>query len=204
MTLHLVRLLVSKYVLWIMLAIPAWPYLSELLMPDRYYPEMMQRSGLLSIQLLALTLSVSPISLLLRFWSPLKPVALWLLRNRRYFGLASAAYALIHTLLYLRQIAFDWELAWLEGLEWPFATGWISLFLLAAISVISNDYFVRKLASHWKNLQRFSYIAVIAGFIHWLMLDFFIRDAMQWIIPLAILKCVQITFRANLLNTSNN
>ncbi|MGI9353377.1 MAG: ferric reductase-like transmembrane domain-containing protein [Rhizobiaceae bacterium] len=200
---QLPKLFSSKFLLWALLAFPAWPFVSEIVTPDRYYPEMMQRSGLWSIQLLVFTLAITPVSKVLRPWSSSRPFGLWLLRNRRYFGLASAFYALIHTLLYLRQVSYDWKLVWLEGLEWPFATGWISLLMLVIVASVSNDTAIKKLGKHWKNLQRLSYLAVGLGFLHWILLDFFIHDPIQWIIPLLVLKCLQFTFRYKVFNKSN-
>ena len=187
------RFLSSPLLLWIVLALPSLQYLSEFLWPDRYYPEMMERSGVLSVQLLAFTLAITPITIIARRWIQTKRLALWLLKSRRYFGLAGFGYAFIHTALYVRQI-FDFELIWLEAFQWSFGTGWIAFFILLPIAISSNAWGVRKLGSRWKQLQRLSYIAIIAAFIHWLLLDFFWDNALQYAIPLALAKLVQVAF----------
>ena len=191
----IVSFLGSRYLVWLLLAIPAWPYVSEFISPDRYYPEMMQRSGVLSVQLLVFTLSITPIAMGLKYWEKASPFGLWLLRNRRYFGLAAFAYAAIHTLLYLRQISFDVSLAWLEALDWPFGSGWIALIVISVIAATSNNWSVRRLRRRWKTIQRYSYLVAIAAFAHWLLLDFFIDDAMQWIIPLVIAKVFHVIMK---------
>ncbi len=155
----------------------------------------MQASGVLSIQLLVATLAITPVTLLLKPFDTGKAISRWLLAKRKYFGLAAALYALIHTVLYLRYVAWDWELVWLESLDLQFATGWIAMILFVLISVFSNQWGIRTLGKHWKNLQRLSYIVAIAALWHWLLLDFFVHDAMMWIIPLAIAKAVHIALR---------
>jgi sulfoxide reductase heme-binding subunit YedZ len=162
---------------------------------------MMQRSGVLSLQLLVLTLSITPVTLLFKPFELGRAISRWLLAKRKIFGLSAAVYALIHTVLYLRYISWDWQLAWLEGLEWPFATGWIALLLFVVIASVSHKKGIATLGSWWKPIQRLSYAVAIFGFLHWLLLDFFIHDAMEWIIPLVITKTVHIGFRINQLFT---
>ncbi len=188
------KLLSSKYIVWILLSIPALEYIHELFYPTRHYPEMMQYSGELSIQFLVFTLCITPLTLILRYADWGKTVSRWLLKNRRYFGVAGFGYAVIHTVLYVRQ-TFDLELIWLEAWEWPLGTGWICLLILLPLAMTSNQWSINKMGRAWKRMQRLSYIAIIAGFAHWLLLDFFIDNAMIWIIPLVIAKLVHLGFR---------
>ena len=187
-------ILVSRYTLWFVLALPAFEYVAEFLWPTRYYPEIMSRTGYLSMQLLVLTLAVTPISLILRLHNQTAPIALWFNRSRRYFGLAAAGYAALHTLFYLRSIAFDFHLAWLEGIEVEFATGWIAMILMVPLAMTSNNWSVRKMGPRWKLLQRFSYPIAILVFIHWLLLDFFFVEILVWIGVLLTAKTFQIAF----------
>ncbi len=187
-------LIKSRYLVWFILAIPALEYVHELLYPTRHYPESMQRSGELSMQILVFTLCITPLTLVLRYAEWGKTVARWLLKNRRYFGIAGFGYAVIHTILYVRQ-TFDIELIWLEALEWPLGTGWICVLILLPLALTSNQTSINAMGKAWKWTQRLSYIAIIAGFAHWLLLDFFIDNAMMWIIPLVIAKLVHLGFR---------
>ncbi|MEM8650937.1 MAG: ferric reductase-like transmembrane domain-containing protein [Cyanobacteria bacterium J06642_11] len=189
------RVLKSKYFLWFLLAIPAWEYIYEFVWPDRYYPEMMENSGILSIQLLVLTLCITPLTLLLKRITKFNKLSLWLLKSRRYFGLAAFAYAAIHTLLYLRYLSWDWHLIWLEALQWNFGTGWIAMIGMLIGAATSNSYMVSKLGKNWKRIQRVSYIVAVGAFAHWLLLDFFIDNAMQWIVPLVIAKIFHLLLR---------
>lgn len=187
-------ILASKYLIWLLLALPAVEYVHELFYPDRYYPEMMENSGILSIQILVFTLFITPLTLILRYAEFGKLIAHWLLKNRRYFGVAGFGYAMVHTVLYVRQ-TFDIDLIILEALDWPLGTGWISFLILCPLALTSNKWFINKMGRAWKWMQRLSYIAIIAAFAHWLLLDFFYDNALVWIIPLVIAKLVHLGFR---------
>lgn len=187
-------ILASRYPVWLLLALPSFEYLHELFYPSRHYPEIMETSGVLSVQLLVFTLCITPLTLVLRYVELGRVIARWLLRNRRYFGVAGFAYAAIHTVLYVRQ-TFDFELIVLEALDWPLGTGWIALIILLPIALTSNKQSVKAMGRGWKVLQRTSYIAIIAAFAHWLLLDFFIDNASVWIILLLIAKVLHLAFR---------
>ena len=85
------------YILWVLLGIPlaliTYWYVTEAI----YYGAYIQHTGRISVWLLLLTLAVTPLRQLF-------PGQTWtrrLLQNRRYFGVASFAYALPHVLAYL-------------------------------------------------------------------------------------------------------
>lgn len=189
------RLVYSRYLIWLLLSIPAIPFIDEFLFPSRYYPEMMQRSGVLSVQLLVFSLSITPVTLLLKPFAWGKSIARWLLAKRKYFGLAAAAYAAIHTLFYLRFISWDLELAWLEALDWPFGTGWIAMIAFVILAIFSNSWGVRILGKAWKPVQRGSYVIAIASLAHWLLLDFFLDDVIIWMLLLGAAKSLHIALR---------
>ncbi len=184
----------SRYLIWFLLSIPAWQYVHELFYPSRYYPEMMENSGVLSVQILVFTLCIMPLTLVLKYFEWGKLIARWLLRTRRYFGVAGLGYALVHTILYVRQ-TFDFELIMLEAFDWPLGTGWISLLILLPLALTSNNWSIHKMGKAWRWMQRLSYIAIVASFAHWLLLDFFFDNAMMWIVPLVIAKLVHLSFR---------
>ncbi len=206
----------SRYLLWLLLALPAYEYLlhffspggfdpvflrdmgldqlANILQTTGYYPEMIKDTGLWGVQLLIFTLCITPLSLLIRYWNWGKVVGLWLIVRRKYFGLAGAGYGLIHTLLYM-SYTWDLKLIWLEALQWSFGTGWIAIFLLAGISATSNQFSVARMGKWWKQVQRLSYIAIILVLLHWALLDFFLEDVLWWAIPLALVKLVHVGLR---------
>jgi len=188
------KVLNSRYLIWLLLSLPAFEYIYELLYPSRHYPEIMENSGELSMQILVFTLCITPAALVLKNFTFSKSTARWLLKSRRYFGIAGFGYAGIHTVLYVRQ-TFDIELIWLEAWDWPLGTGWISFIILLPLALTSNKWSIQKMGKYWKMMQRLSYIAVIAGFAHWLLLDFFIDNALVLIVPLVCAKLFHLSYR---------
>jgi len=210
------QLINSKYLLWFLLALPAYEYtlhfispggydpvflkeiglvaLANLLQTNGYIPEMIKSSGLWGVQLLIFTLCITPASLILRNWNWGKVAGLWLVTRRKYFGLAGAGYGLLHTLLYA-SYTWDIKLIWLEALQWSFGTGWIAMIILFVISCTSNQFSIARMGTWWKFVQRFSYPAIVLVLLHWALLDFFLEDALWWVVLLALIKLIHIILR---------
>ena len=89
----------SRPFLWLVLALPGlWMLWHYAMTPDEYsYGQIIGDSGDWAAWLLMVTLAVTPVRLLFRrqAW------AQYLLRHRRDLGVASFAYALGHTVIYL-------------------------------------------------------------------------------------------------------
>jgi len=151
-----------------------------------YYGEFIHVSGDFSARLLIVTLAVSP----LRLMFPKSGWSTWLLQNRRYFGVATFAYAVPHLLAYL------WKLASLakvveQGAEPGMWTGWIALIIFLALAITSNNYSVRKLGRRWKYLHRLVYLAAILTFLHWILLAF---DPLSGLVHAGVLVAL-VTYR---------
>lgn len=118
-------------------------------------------TGALSAILFIMALLATPLR---RIW-PRGPVAHWLLRNRRYLGVASFGYALLHTLFYLLDAGSAAKvLAQLPRLDiW---SGWVSLLIMAPLALTFSDAWVRRLGPRWKSLQRWAYAAALLGLLH--------------------------------------
>ena len=151
--------------LWFVLALPAlalggqWAFT-----PEAYgYGHAIADSGDWAAWLLMVTLAVTPVRLLFRKRS----WAQWLMRHRRDLGVASFAYAAIHTGAYL------WKkgaLAWSSGeLGQDFIlAGWLAFALFVPLAVTSNDASMRALKRSWKTLHRLVYPAAVLTFLHWI------------------------------------
>lgn len=192
----LIRLLSSPYVLWVLLAIPSIPFLIDLVLADQYYSEMMHRTGVISTQLLVFTVSISPMVKILKKLSFTKPLRAWLLKSRRYFGVASFVYAFIHLVLYIRDVYYLTDMLD-EVLTWKMGSGWIAMIVFMPLVFTSNNYSIKKLAKKWKVLQRLTYIVVIASFVHWLTLHLFYDLALQWLAIVIGAKLVHLYFYTN-------
>lgn len=157
------------YRLWFVLALPAFLMLSQLIGTGGRLPEdseILHISGELSAWALVVALLASPLALLLRGWRGPG----WMVKNRRYFGVAAFGYAALHTFLYLLDRGtIDAVVA-----EWPelaIWTGWIAFLIFLPLAATSMDYAVRKLGRRWKTLQRTTYVAAALTALHWASLQ---------------------------------
>jgi len=161
------RLVSSRYFVWAVLFGPllyvCWQYLNESL----FYGEFIHVTGELSARLLIVTLAVTP----LRNLVPKQRWTAWLVRQRRYIGLATFAYAVPHLLAYLVRLR-DVERIVAEGIEIEMLTGWIALLIFLLLALTSNNVSVRRFGMRWKTLHRLVYFAAILTFLHWVLTAF--------------------------------
>jgi len=161
------RLFNTRYALWLMLAAP-WVLMTvRYLTGSLYYGEFIHATGEFSARLLIVTLAVTPLQIMF----PKARWTTWLLQDRRYFGVATLAYAVPHLLAYLWKVASVAKVLE-QGAEPGMWTGWIALIIFLALAITSNNYSVRKLGRRWKSLHRFVYLAAVLTFVHWVLLAF--------------------------------
>lgn len=154
----------DPYWLWLLLALPALGMSIEAMTSTnpRVFHILVHPSGEFSARFLIITMMASPLILLLRGWRGPQ----WLKKNRRYFGLASFGYALLHTLFYvIDKSTLDTIMNELPRLYiW---TGWVAFLIFVPLAVTSADFFVRKMGTWWKWLQRWTYAAAALTLVHW-------------------------------------
>jgi sulfoxide reductase heme-binding subunit YedZ len=150
--------------LWALLAIPAVLIAIGYARGELFYGKIIHITGDTSVRLLIVTLAASPATLLFRraAW------AAWLMRHRREFGVASFAYALLHTLVYVGRKA-DFDLIVSEGSNPGLLAGWVALALMLILAVTSNNISVRLLKTAWKRLHLLVYPATALTLAHWLL-----------------------------------
>jgi sulfoxide reductase heme-binding subunit YedZ len=132
----------------------------------RIFHQLVHPSGETSARLLIVLMMATPLAMLLKGWRGPQ----WLKRNRRYLGVASFGYALLHTIFYLLDKA---SVATVVG-ELPrlyIWTGWIAFIIFVPLALTSMDYFVRKMGKWWKWLQRWTYAAAVLTLVHWAALN---------------------------------
>ena len=132
-----------------------------------YYGEFIHASGVNSARLLIITMAITPLR---QAW-PRTYWTSWLLRRRRYFGLAMFVYAIPHLLAYLVKIG-TYAGVLTEAAEPGMWTGWLAFLLFVPLALTSNNVSVRKLGRKWKKLHRLVYFAAALTFIHWLLVAF--------------------------------
>jgi sulfoxide reductase heme-binding subunit YedZ len=157
----------SHFFLWILLALPFIWLVYAYRADELFYGEVIHVSGELSARLLILTLAVTPLRLMFAnaYWPA------WLLHRRRYLGVASFCYALLHTIVYLQKKA-SLALIWQEGLSFNMWSGWLAFCIFLILAITSNDASVRRLRRAWKKLHRWVYLAALLSFTHWIFIAF--------------------------------
>ncbi len=117
-------------------------------------------SGQWALYLLAITLSLTPMRVLLG-WR-------WQLRLRRMLGLYAAFYALIHVVCYLwLDLGFAWDEVWTELIGRPTITvGALAALGLLLLSLTSPKAAVRRLGKRWAPLHRMVYLVAVLAVVH--------------------------------------
>ena len=170
------------------------PLILDFYFNQRYYAEMMYDSGVFSAQLLVFSLAITPHMMITRSSNPGARIMRWFFRRRRYIGVACFCYAVIHTLVYIRNTGDFENVLWqIQDIE--IALGWTSLFILLLLALTSNDGAVRSLGRGWKKLHRFVYLAAILTGLHWILFDLFVEVLLLWFIPLGILQIYRVWVR---------
>ena len=123
--------------------------------------DMMQLSGLTALSFILLTLTVTPLSQILKYLS--------LIRIRRMLGLFSYLYACTHFLIYVvLEQWFDWVLIVEDIKERPFITiGVINLILLTPLALTSTNAMRARLQTLWLKLHKLIYLISILAIIHY-------------------------------------
>lgn len=133
------------------------------------YPPVIQSTGLWSLRLLLLGLTLSPVARALG-WS-------WPLEIRRMLGLFAAFYALVHLLVWGKDYGFDWGfLAGEVEARTYLAVGLAGALLLAPLAATSTDGSVQRLGARtWRRLHWLVYPAAGLAYLHFAMAGRFTR-----------------------------
>jgi sulfoxide reductase heme-binding subunit YedZ len=172
----------TRYFFWLLLALPFMLITNAFRDGDLFYGEVIHVTGEFSARLLLLTMAITPLRLI--FANAQWPN--WLLRRRRYLGVAAFAYAALHTVVYLQHKG-DAGLIMQEALEFSMWTGWLAMVIFVALAVTSNDTSVKRLKRTWKKLHRWVYVAAVLTFTHWIFVAFdFVPGLMHFLLLLSL------------------
>ena len=157
--------------------VPAWPLYIVGLLPPAWFlwlgltgglgvepiKALEHRLGELALQMLILTLAITPV----RNWTGIS-----LIRYRRAIGLLTFLYVALHLLVWLVLDVRILSLIWADIVKRPFITiGMASFVLMIPLAVTSNNLSIRKLGpKRWKRLHQLTYGAAILGAVHFVML----------------------------------
>ncbi|MEZ5499753.1 MAG: protein-methionine-sulfoxide reductase heme-binding subunit MsrQ [Steroidobacteraceae bacterium] len=123
--------------------------------------EIEHRLGKTALNLLGLTLLVSPLQQLLG-----KP---WLVQLRRTLGLSAFGYALLHLLAYASlDLEFNWAQLGTDIAKRPYITvGVLALAMMLPLAITSTDRLMRRLGRKWLALHRLIYPAATLAVLHY-------------------------------------
>ncbi len=165
------RMLNSAYFLWALLALPSVPIILTLLgggsRGHSAAGEALEVSGIFSTFLLVIALALSPLAAIF----PKSRAVKWLLRRRRYFGVAAFAYGVAHVAFYFIDLT-SLNQALDEFLSPVIFVGWLALFIFIPLAITSNAVATRVMGwRRWKLLQRGVYAAAVLVLAHWLLVE---------------------------------
>jgi sulfoxide reductase heme-binding subunit YedZ len=158
---------VPPWTVYLLLALPLasllWQAVSGGLGPDPV--RTLERSlGETGLQLIVAGLLVTPLRRL---------IGINLIRYRRAIGVMAFAYVALHLTVWVSlDLAFRWAEIGADLLKRPYIiVGMIGFLAMLPLAVTSNNLSVRKLGPvAWNRLHRLTYVAAVAGAVHYLML----------------------------------
>jgi methionine sulfoxide reductase heme-binding subunit len=176
----------SPYWLWLVMSLPAVAMFHDYFTTTAQRPlrALLGPSGEWATYFLLIALAATPLVLLLPGWR----VPRWLVRNRRYFGVAAFLYGVIHLGAYLAR-GSDLATLLAQALQFDLATGWVAFLIMVPLAATSADYAVRRMGRNWKALQRWAYPAAVLTLLHWASVEDWRNAgvAVAFFLPLAAL-----------------
>lgn len=153
----------SPYLVWLVLSLPALGMLSTLVGGDaRAFHGLLHPTGEFSARFMIIGMMATPLMMLFRK----ARFPRWLLKQRRYLGVAAFGYAALHTYVY---VVGAGSMAKIMGevTRFDIWTGWLAFLIFIPLAATSMDYAVRKMGPAWKSLQRWTYAAAVLTLLHW-------------------------------------
>lgn len=184
------KILNHRFFIWALLALPSIPMTLALIggaAGPRGKPVtemLLHPTGEFSARFMIIAMIITPMLMLMPksgFWR-------WMMKRRRYFGVAAFAYALFHTLLYTVDMGTLSAILG-ESLALGIWTGWVAFFIFIPLALTSNDLSVRRMGPKgWKTLQRWVYPAAVLTLLHWMFVHNNLGPALVHFVPLAALE----------------
>ncbi|MDV7145146.1 ferric reductase-like transmembrane domain-containing protein [Tropicimonas sp. TH_r6] len=185
------------YLLWSLLALPALGMLSELISSSdpRISHQLLHPTGEFAARFMIIAMMATPLTLLLPGWRGPR----WMVKNRRYFGVAAFGYAALHTIFYVIDKGVL-ERILQQATHFDMWTGWLAFFIFIPLAATSYNGAIRRLGPKaWKSLQRWTYPAAVLTLLHWAALHNWEHPAAAIVhfAPLALLECYRIWWNLN-------
>ncbi|MGH1412231.1 MAG: protein-methionine-sulfoxide reductase heme-binding subunit MsrQ [Pelagimonas sp.] len=118
--------------------------------------------GELALQLLIVGLAITP----LRRYAGIN-----LLKFRRAIGLLAFFYVALHLTVWMVLDVQTLSRIWADILKRPYITvGMLGFAAMIPLALTSNNWSVRRLGPKWRSLHKLTYLAALAGGVHYLLL----------------------------------
>jgi methionine sulfoxide reductase heme-binding subunit len=145
--------------------------------------------GLVALQLLIAGLAITPLR---RF------AGVNLIRFRRALGVLTFTYVALHLLVWLVLDVQDPARIWADIVKRPYITiGMVGFLLMLPLAMTSNNWSVRRLGPRWRQLHKLTYIVVILGAVHFVMLSKgFQLEPLAYLAAILILLALRLPFGA--------
>ncbi|MEM6371284.1 MAG: ferric reductase-like transmembrane domain-containing protein [Pseudomonadota bacterium] len=138
------------YTFWLLPSLLAIPMLSVLASGEaNAIHNLLHPTGEFAARFVIIAMIITPLTLLFKGWRGPR----WLMKRRRYLGVAAFGCAALHTVLYL----IDEGAVAISGAEiaklyiW---TGWLAFLTFVPLAIMSTDGWVHSLGPRWKSVQR--------------------------------------------------
>lgn len=117
--------------------------------------------GEIALQLLIVGLCITPLR---------RYLGLNFLKFRRMFGVLAFVYVSLHLLVWLVLDVGILSQIWSDILKRPYITiGMVAFGLMLPLILTSNNWAVRRLGPNWRKLHKLTYIVVVLGAVHFIM-----------------------------------
>jgi methionine sulfoxide reductase heme-binding subunit len=145
--------------------------------------------GLVALQLLIAGLAITPLR---RF------AGVNLIRFRRAVGVLAFTYVALHLLVWLVLDVQDPARIWADIVKRPYITiGMVGFVLMLPLALSSNNWSVRRLGPRWRQLHKLTYIVVLLGAVHFVMLSKgFQLEPLAYLAAILILLALRLPFGA--------
>lgn len=176
----------SPVFFWAILALPSIGMIAGAFSGDGLEP-LLHPTGEFAARFMIIAMMLTPLRLLF----PSARWIGWLMKRRRYLGVAAFGYAALHTLYYLIDLG-SLSAVLADVVKFGIWTGWIAFLIFVPLAITSNGYSVRAMGPGWKTLQRFVYVAAVATLLHWIFIHNDVGPALVHFLPLAALEAYRI------------
>ncbi len=173
---------------WALLALPSIGMISAALGSNDLEP-LLHPTGEFAARFMIIAMMLTP----LRMLFPTAAWIGWLLKRRRYLGVAAFGYAALHTLYYVINLG-SLSAILSDAVKFGIWTGWLAFLIFVPLALTSNTASVRVLGPRWKTLQRLVYLAAVATLLHWIFVHNEPGPALVHFVPLAALEAYRIWY----------